>query len=460
MIENRANQRRDDPDCFRKIVLLNIVCSIGIAVLIPMGFLAYWQSNYFLGCFDLLMAVLLLFTLIYLNLTGKTATAGYIGITCASLLFWFLFFSGGVNNTAYVWIYTFPLFAMFLLGSRKGAVANILFFIPIVLFLIIEPPFPMFTTYSTDLKLRIIPSLIVIMGYSYLFEIMRERSQYKLQLEIKDHQRTAQKLYKAKLLSEKANRAKSDFLANMSHELRTPLNHIIGFTELVLDKRFGDLNKTQEECLTDVHQSSNHLLSLINDILDISKVEAGKQTLDLSPVDLESLLKSSLTIVAEKANKHGVALSHDIDEIPGTIIADDRKMKQIMYNLLSNAVKFTPDQGKVHIKARHCVLGSNNGFNNENGAPGVHISVIDSGIGLNAKDLERVFDPFEQAETTKSNAFQGTGLGLSLTKKLVELHGGKLWAESLGANKGANFQFIVPIEPKIAPKKKETRAQG
>ncbi len=188
-----------------------------------------------------MIALLLLFTLIYLHRTGKTETTGYMGITGASFLFWFLVLTGGVNNSAYVWIYTYPLFAVFLFGSQKGVIANILFFGPIVLFLIVEPQSSIFTTYSADLKKRIILSFLVVLTYAYLFEFMRERSYHSLLCEINEHRKTAKKLHVAKIVSEDANWTKSDFLANMSHELRTPLNHIIGFTELVLDKHLCNL---------------------------------------------------------------------------------------------------------------------------------------------------------------------------------------------------------------------------
>ena len=441
-------QRRHDAELFRKVVLLTIVCIIGIVVLIPMGCLALWQSNHYLACFDFLIALLLLGTVVYLHRTGRIETAGTMGITGATLLFWFLVFSGGVNNSAYVWIYTFPLFAMFLLGSRKGLIANILFFVPIVVFFFVAFPSTIFTSYPIDLKMRIVPSFLVVLAYAYLFEFMRERSYQRLQCEVQEHRKTAGKLQVAKNASEKANQAKSDFLANMSHELRTPLNHIIGFTELVLGKHFGGLNETQEEYLTDVHQSSNHLLALINDILDISKVEAGKLTLAPSSVDLEGLLNNSLTIIKEKAHKNAVTLSCDIRDVPDTIVADERKLKQILYNLLSNAVKFTPVRGRIELKARPADPAGGVEQETANGHGGIQISVTDSGLGLKAKDIDRIFKPFEQAETTRNKHVQGTGLGLALTRHLVELHGGRIWAESRGQDQGAVFNVIIPVDPR------------
>jgi signal transduction histidine kinase len=243
-------------------------------------------------------------------------------------------------------------------------------------------------------------------------------------------------LAKAKEAAIASSKAKSEFLANMSHELRTPLNHIIGFTELILSGHFGALNEIQEEYLNDVHGSSHHLLSLINDILDLSKVEAGKLELQPSVVNLPDLLKNSLIMIEEKASSHSIRTVINANDIPDTIIADKRKLKQIMYNLLSNAVKFTPDGGKIAVTAHK--------YSSKNEYEAIKISVSDSGIGIRGNDLNLVFSPFEQLDSSASRKFQGTGLGLSLTKQFVELHEGKIWAESKGENKGSTFSFKIP----------------
>jgi signal transduction histidine kinase len=263
-------------------------------------------------------------------------------------------------------------------------------------------------------------------------------------LEEKVKARTTE-LAEAKEAAVTASKAKSEFLANMSHELRTPLNHILGFTELVLSKNFGDLSDTQEEFLNDVHGSSHHLLSLINDILDISKVEAGKLELQPSNVNLPDLLENCLIMIKEKALSHSIETVVNANGTPNEIVADERKLKQIMYNLLSNAAKFTPDGGKISVSAQKYRPKSEDGINSEsNSQEAIKISVSDTGIGIRHNDLNRVFNPFEQLDSSASRRFQGTGLGLSLSKQLVELHGGKIWAESKGENKGATFSFIIP----------------
>jgi len=270
---------------------------------------------------------------------------------------------------------------------------------------------------------------------------------------------------RAEAAAEAANRAKSDFLANMSHEIRTPLNHIIGFTELIVDKQLGELNAEQVEYLGDVLQSGHHLMDLINDILDLSKVEAGRLQLERSEVNLRALLEGSMVMIKEKSLKHGIELSTDIEILPEVVRVDEVKFKQILYNLLSNAVKFTPNGGQVSLRARmvdHWVEPGQRGndpdevriivvpveakgTNGRKRRPCVELAVADSGIGIKPEDQERVFGRFEQVDGSTSRRFEGTGLGLALTKNLVELHGGVIWVESEGEGKGATFRVALPV---------------
>ncbi|OGX01341.1 MAG: hypothetical protein A3I73_02205 [Omnitrophica bacterium RIFCSPLOWO2_02_FULL_45_16] len=237
---------------------------------------------------------------------------------------------------------------------------------------------------------------------------------------------------KAREESIAANKAKSDFLSNMSHELRTPLNAVIGFSEVLYDQKFGSLNETQRDYLNDILESGKHLLSLINDILDLAKIESGKMELALSNFSLRELLEHSFILIKEKALKHNIEFSLDIAEEVGYIRADERKVRQIVFNLLSNAVKFTPDGGKIGIHAKI------NGFEAE-------ITVWDTGIGISKEDQHKLFGEFVQLEERLTRRYNGTGLGLSLAKKFVELHRGRIWVESESKGKGSSFKFTLPV---------------
>ena len=230
---------------------------------------------------------------------------------------------------------------------------------------------------------------------------------------------------------EAANRHKSEFLANMSHELRTPLNAIIGFSEVLQEKLFGELNEKQAEYTDDILSSGRHLLSLINEILDLSKVEAGRMELELATFDLPLAIDNARTFVRERATKHGITLDVAVDDRLGDFVGDERKIKQILLNLLSNAVKFTPEGGRIGIDARQ-TDGS------------VEISVSDTGVGIAAEDQPKVFEEFRQVGADYAHKVEGTGLGLTLAKKFVELHGGKIWLDS-EVGKGSTFTFTLPI---------------
>jgi len=228
-----------------------------------------------------------------------------------------------------------------------------------------------------------------------------------------------------------ADKHKSEFLANMSHELRTPLNAIIGFSEVLIERMFGELNEKQADYMNDIHTSGKHLLSLINDILDLAKVESGRMELELSSFHLPGALENAMTLIRERAQRHGITLALNVDERAGAFIADERKLKQIVLNLLSNAVKFTPDGGRIEVGAR---LDTDK----------VEVSVKDTGIGIAPEDQEAVFEEFRQVGRNYTNKQEGTGLGLALTRKFVELHGGSIRLES-EPGKGSTFTFTLPV---------------
>jgi two-component system, NtrC family, sensor kinase len=229
---------------------------------------------------------------------------------------------------------------------------------------------------------------------------------------------------------EAASRHKSEFLANMSHELRTPLNAIIGFSEVLSERMFGELNAKQDEYLKDIHASGQHLLSLINDILDLSKVEAGKMELELSAFDLPTTIDNALTQVRERAARRGITLRKAVDARLGQIEADERKLRQVLLNLLSNAIKFTPEGGRIEVGARAA-----------NGS--IEVSVADTGVGIAPEDQEAVFEEFRQVGSVEKKV-EGTGLGLALSRKFIELHGGRISVKSQ-RGQGSTFTFTIPV---------------
>jgi signal transduction histidine kinase len=216
----------------------------------------------------------------------------------------------------------------------------------------------------------------------------------------------------------------------MSHELRTPLNAILGFSEMLSERYFGDLTAKQAEYVNDIREAGSHLLALINDILDLSKVEAGRMELDQSEFDLRAVIDNAVTLIKERAARHGISVQKDVDPAVGVIRADERKLKQILLNLLSNAVKFTPDGGRIAVSAKR-------------NSRAVEIAVNDSGIGIAPQDQAAVFEEFKQVGNDRLRKAEGTGLGLALAKRFVELHGGTIRVQS-ALGKGSTFVFSIP----------------
>ncbi|MBU4321460.1 MAG: ATP-binding protein [Thermodesulfovibrionales bacterium] len=267
-------------------------------------------------------------------------------------------------------------------------------------------------------------------------------------------------LEETKLQAEAANRAKSEFLANISHELRTPLNSVIGFSEVLTEGLAGDITDKQREYVQDIWESGKHLLRIINEILDLSKIEAGMMELELSEFEIKELIQGSILMFKEKAIKHKIKFTSDIPDDIGSVTADAVKIKQVLLNLLGNAFKFTDDGGSVRVAARRCkmqdagykieeqdskeaIMHRESCIVNPDGNF-YEISVEDTGIGISPEDQKKLFQPFQQLESTLTKKYEGTGLGLSISKKIVELHGGRIWVES-EEGKGSRFIFGIPV---------------
>jgi signal transduction histidine kinase len=248
-----------------------------------------------------------------------------------------------------------------------------------------------------------------------------------------DLNRMSDELGQAHRQLEAASQHKSEFLANMSHELRTPLNAIIGFSEVLKDGLFGQLTPKQDEYIRDIHASGHHLLSLINDILDLSKVEAGRMELAVARFDLPTTIDNAMAFVRERANRHGIALNVQIDTRLNSFAGDERRVKQILLNLLSNAVKFTPEGGRISVAA----LATD---------AGVQIAVSDTGIGISKENQQLLFQAFQQVHSEDGAKREGTGLGLALARRLAEMHGGSIWVDS-EPGKGSTFTFTLAEQP-------------
>jgi PAS domain S-box-containing protein len=261
----------------------------------------------------------------------------------------------------------------------------------------------------------------------------REAQQLKFDLERRVQERTMELVY--------ANKVKDEFLANMSHELRTPLNSILGFSESLLEGVYGELIKKQSRAVLIIQASGEHLLEVINDILDISKIEAGKLEFFPEEVDVNQICHSSLSFIIQLANKKSVKVEYLLSESITTILADSMRLKQILVNLLNNAVKFTPENGRVQLAVQTDAKENLMRF-----------SITDTGIGILAEDLPKLFKPFVQLDSSLSRAYEGSGLGLALVKKMVEMHGGSVDVQSQ-PGKGSCFSFVLPWNPKIEKEK-------
>jgi signal transduction histidine kinase len=231
--------------------------------------------------------------------------------------------------------------------------------------------------------------------------------------------------------AEEATRHKTEFLSNMSHELRTPLNAIIGFAEVMLTRMAGEVNERQEDYLKDIRSSGHHLLSLVNDILDLAKIEAGRMELEPREFSLREALLSGVSVIRGRADAAHITVEAEFGADVDEVVADERRVKQVVFNLLSNAVKFTPDGGRIAIRTSR-----------SNGE--VLVEVRDTGIGIAPEEQTRIFEEFRQARTVNIRTAEGTGLGLALAKRFVELHGGRLSLKS-EPGKGSTFAFTLPV---------------
>ena len=329
------------------------------------------------------------------------------------------------------WVFLYPSLAFFLLGEKGGLIVIGVLAALGALALACPPLGWVQTIDQQTLKIQCVMAMASTSLIALFYErTLRQTLDRSIASEKESKRHAAQ--------AEKASRAKTEFLANMSHELRTPLNHVIGFTELVLDDAGPGLSPIHRESLADALGSARRLLSLINDVLDTARVESGKLELEPGEVALAELFEQSLGVIRERATRAGIEISSEIADIPATAWVDERRLKQVLDNILSNAVKFSPRGGAIVLRAR--LVEDQDGC--------LEVSVSDGGVGIRPEDIGKLFVPFQRVGG--SSTARGTGLGLSLARTFVELHGGKIWAESEGAGRGATFRFRIPVNARTA----------
>jgi signal transduction histidine kinase len=343
------------------------------------------------------------------------------------------------------WVFLYPSLGFFLLGERGGliligALGGIagcaLAFHPLGRIQPVDP-----ATLEIQCALAIVSITLIALFYEKTRRQTLDRlieSENKLRLSNQELAAAERESTLHALQAEEASGAKEEFLANMSHELRTPLNHVIGFTELVLDDAGAVLTPQQKESLGDALGSARHLLCLINDVLDTAEGESGSVELARADTDIAALLRRSLNVVRDASARRGIELSARIGVLPPRAWVDGRRLVQVLYNLLSNAVKFTPRGGRILLQADV----------HDAGPRTLEVSVSDTGIGIRAEELDKLFAPFQRLQGSGKPKTPGTGLGLCQARNLVELHGGRIWAESDGDHRGASFHFTIPLEPR------------
>lgn len=436
------------PDHVKKDILAhsyakNLVGSALIAsIATPVYALVYYYQNFYSGTMVIIVTGLIIIaSILLLRPLGSVFLVREIIVTSFFIcIAWLSYHSGGLSSATIFWFCMPPLLAIFYGGMRDGifwscaSIAAVLSFFSMDYLSFSLPSSPVINPMLLQ-AFSLGGMILIILWLVYFFEKGKREASQEIELFNKKLYRAKEEAEQLAKKAEIANRLKSEFLANMSHELRTPLNGIIGFTELISSGKTGPISDEQKEYLTDVLTSAHHLLQLINDILDLTKIESGKMAFNPELINVYAICNEvKETLVPLMKRKH-IQFNVEIDPSLRRIIIDPRKLKQIIYNFLSNAIKFTGEGGKIKI---HIHSFDVNQFK---------IEVIDNGIGIREADLKKLFVEFQQLDAGPSKKYQGTGLGLALTQHLVEAQGGYVGVESK-FGKGSTFYAILPCIPR------------
>jgi len=417
-------------ELLRKVRLSKLIGYIACIILTVMGLLSWSQGYVILAAADLFCMFFILGALSWHIKTGNNQIPIYLGAGFYAFFCLYLFVTGGVDKTAFVWFYTYPLIGSFLLGAKRGTLISLLMLLLSLIYIIsplcyVDP----FVCYSNNLMLRFYPSMLAVIYFAFIAERTREDSYAELMV-------TIEELFVAKQRAEQATLSKSEFLANMSHEIRTPMTGIIGMTALMLKT---ELNEYQHEMLNAVKKSSDGLLVLLNDILDFSKIEAGQLEFDKHPFYLRELLDTVHTTTQVSAQEKGLEMRVEAEsDLPASFVGDDLRIRQILMNLMNNAIKFTR-HGGIMLRVE---LSDEKPLENK---IGLQFSVVDTGIGISVDKQSTIFNSFSQSDTSTARQYGGTGLGLTISRQLIEMMDGKIWLESTEGN-GSAFHFTIFLE--------------